>query len=109
MFIISGTPIKATVDNILKKLLKIKYPDDEWNELAKALGVGGKIAGIRKNPTLYLTDGAKLEEVIRAFVFKNEEPKCWKMLVDAVFATGQELTAKELAADPEVNVPCPTD
>ena len=53
---------------------------------------------------------SKLEaRSIRAFVFENEEPKCWKMLVDAVFATGQELTAKELAADPEVNVPCPTD
>ena len=58
---------------------------------------------------MYLTDEAKLEEVIDAFVTKVPEPRRWEMLVDAVFATGQKLAAQELAADPEVNVPCPTD
>ena len=68
--------------------------------------LGGRVEGIQHDP-MYRTDKAMLNKLIMDLTAKVDEAELWEMLVKAVLATGQEIKAKKLAQDPEVDVPWP--
>ena len=92
----------------MKKLQDIKFQEHHWDDLAEGLMLGGQVESIR-HETMYPTNKSKLNKIISILTAQVEEKKIWKMLVEAVHESGEPLKAKELAQDPEVDVPCPKD
>ena len=68
--------------------------------------LGGKVESIQHDP-MYPNNKARLNKLIMLLTAKVDEPELWEMLVKAVLKTDQDLKAKKLAQDPEVDVPWP--
>ena len=105
--LVLGTRKKATSNTIMKKLQDIKFPEHLWISLAGGLELGGQVESIQHETMMYPTNKSKLNKIISILTAQVEEEKIWKMLVQAVHASGEPLKAKELAQDPEVDVHCP--
>ena len=93
---ISPLSLAADSDTILHKLMKHKFPEHKWMNLAIGLMLAGCVPRIESEKS---SDLSRLIALVNHWTANVDESGRWKTLVDAVNDCGEYIVAKSLAKD----------